>query len=210
MKKNIYILFIFFANLTFSQESEKRIYEISVINRPQTIELIEYENGKYDGNVVTEITKGKLRTNWLNRTWRNLWKIESEEIIDKNPINEKVVEKLMNELKENGIETIKKCSEVEKCNNLMYLDGGTVGFKVKTQKINRKYEFGEIYPLSEKNKEKIELRFEAQNLITILYKQIDLNQKFSNLFKRLPRGYYHWYQASGHSIVTIKNRKRKN
>lgn len=211
MKKFIYIVFLLLINisLTFSQENKKRIYEISVINQPQSIELIEYENGKYYGNVITEITKGKWRTGWLNRTWKNLWKIKSKDIIDKNPINEEGVKKLMKELKENGIETIKKCSEDEDCNNQMYLDGGTVGFKIITSKIERDYEFGEIYPLDEKNKEKIKLRFEAQNLLTILYKNIDLRQRFFDLFKRLPKGCYNWYQANGNMIVTIKNRKRK-
>ncbi|HSQ46412.1 MAG TPA: hypothetical protein VLM44_05770 [Lutibacter sp.] len=211
MNKFIYILFLFLINssLTFSQENEKRVYEISVINQPQTIELIEYENGEYAGHVITEIRKGKWRTGWLNRSWRNLWKIESKDIIDKSPVNEKAVKKLMSELKENGIETIKKCSDDEECNKHMYLDGGSVEFKIKTSETERAYGFEEIFPLNEKNKEKIELRFKAQNLITILYKHIDLKQNFSDLFKRLPRGYYNWYQASGHSIVTIKNRKQK-
>lgn len=211
MKKTIYILFFSLINISllFAQENKKRTYEISVINQPQKVELIEYENGKYDGNVITEITKGKWRTNWLNRTWKNLWNIKDKDIIDKNPIDQAVVKELMTELKENGIETIKKCSDDEECNKHMFLDSGTVGFKIKTSETEREYGFDEIYPLKENNKEKIELRFKAQKLITIVYKHIDLKQKFSELFKRLPRGYYNWYQASGHSIVTIKNRKRK-
>ena len=195
--------------MTFSQENEKRVYEISVINQPQTIELIEYENGQYSGNVITEITKGKSRTGWLNRTWRNIWNIKDKEIVDKSSIDQAVVKELMTELKENGIETIKKCNDDAECNKHMFLDGGTVGFKIKTSETEREYGFEEIYPLNENNKEKIDLRFKAQNLITILYKHVDLKQRFSELFKRLPRGYYNWYQASGHSIVTIKNRKRK-
>jgi len=211
MSKSIFILFLYLISisLAFSQEDEKRVYEIFVINQPQTIELIEYENGKYSGNVITEITKGKWRTGWLNRTWRNIWNIKDKEIVDKNSIDRTVVQELMAELKENGIETIKKCSDDEECNKYMFLDSGTVGFKIKTSEIEREYGFEEIYPLNEKNKEKIDLRFKAQNLITIIYKHIDLKQRFSNLFKRLPRGYYNWYQASGHSIVTKKNRKRK-
>jgi hypothetical protein len=211
MNKSIYILILFLISisLTFSQENEKRVYEISVINQPQTIQLIEYENGQYSGNVITEITKGKWRTGWLNRVWRNIWNIKDKEIVDNNPIDQTVVKELMTELKENGIETIKKCSDDEDCKKHMFLDSGTVGFKIKTPETEREYEFEEIYPLKENNKEKIDLRFKAQNLITILYKHIDLKQRFSDLFKRLPRGYYNWYQASGHSIVEIKNRKRK-
>lgn len=211
MNKSICILFLFLTSisLSFSQENEKRVYEISVINKPQTIELVEYENGQYSGNVITEITKGKWRTGWLNRTWRKIWNIKDKEIVDKNPIDQTVVKELMTELKENGIETIKKCSDDEDCKKHMFLDSGTVRFKIKTSKTEREYGFEEIYPLKENNKEKIDLRFKAQNLITILYKHVDLKQRFSDLFKRLPRGYYNWYQASGHSIVEIKNRKRK-
>ncbi|MCB0463012.1 MAG: hypothetical protein KDC81_09955 [Flavobacteriaceae bacterium] len=211
MKKTIYILFFLLVNISllFAQENKKRTYEISVINQPQKVELIEYENGKYAGNVITEITKGKWRTGWLNRTWRNIWNIKDKEIVDKNPIDEKVVKELMTELKENEIETIKKCSEDVECSKYGFLDSGGVFFKIKSTNIEREYGFEEIYPLKENNKEKNELRFKAQNLITIVYKHIDLKQKFSELFKRLPRGYYNWYQASGHSIVTIKNRKRK-
>ena len=210
MKKKHFILFLFLINisLTFGQETKKRVYEISVINQPQTVELIEYKNGDYAGNVITEITKGKWRVGWINRTWKNIWNIETKDIIDKNPIDRTVVKKLMAELKESGIETIEKCCDDEECNKHMYLDSGTIGFKVKTADTVREYGFEEIYPLNEKNKEKIELRFKAQNLITILYKYIDLKQNFSDLFKRLPRGYYNWYQASGHLIVTLKNKKR--
>jgi hypothetical protein len=119
------------------------------------------------------------------------------------------VKELMTELKENGIETVKKSSDDEECKKHMFLDSGTVGFKIKTSETEREYGFEEIYPLKDKNKEKIDLRFKSKNLITILYKHVDLKQRFSDLFIRLPRGYYNWYQASGHSIVEIKNRKRK-
>ena len=211
MKKTFYILFFLLINISllFAQENQKRSYEIWVINQPQKVELIEYENGKYTGNVITEITKGKWRTGWLNRTWRNIWNIKDKEIVDKDPIDETVVKELMTELKENEIETIKKCSEDEECNKYMFLDSGAVGFKIKTSETEREFGFEEIYPLNENNKEKIDLRFKAQNLITILYKYVDLKQRFSELFQRIPRGYYNWYQASGNSIMTIKNRKRK-
>ena len=211
MKKTFYILFFLLINISllFAQENQKRSYEIWVINQPQKVELIEYENGKYTGNVITEITKGKCRTGWLNRTWRNIWNIKDKEIVDKDPIDETVVKELMTELKENEIETIKKCSEDEECNKYMFLDSGAVGFKIKTSETEREFGFEEIYPLNENNKEKIDLRFKAQNLITILYKYVDLKQRFSELFQRIPRGYYNWYQASGNSIMTIKNRKRK-
>ncbi|WP_299016205.1 hypothetical protein [uncultured Polaribacter sp.] len=212
MKKVLYILFFLFINISllFAQENKKRTYEISVISQPQKVELIEYENGKYVGNVITVITQGKWKTGWLIRTWRDIWNIEDEEIVDKNQIDKKVVKNLMNELKKNEIETIKKCSKDQECNKYGFLDGGEVSFKIESTQIEREYGFVEIYPLKENNKEKIELRIKAQNLITIVYKHINLEQKFSELFKRLPRGYYNWYQASGHSIVTIKNRKRKN
>jgi hypothetical protein len=114
----------------------------------------------------------------------------------------------MFDLKKNAIETIENCNKDEDCNKLMFLDAGSVSFKIITPDLKREYRFDEIYPLNEDNEETIDLRFQAQKLITIIYEHIDLNQRFFDLFKRLPRGSYNYYQASGHSIVTIKNKKR--
>jgi len=212
MKKTFYILLVLLIkiSLLFGQENKKRTYEISVLNLPQKIELIEYENGQYSGNVITEVSKGKYRTGWLSRAWRNIWNIKNKEIIDKNPIDEKIVKELMAALKENNIETIKNCNEDEECSKYGFLDSGSILFNIKSKKIEREYWFQEIYPLKENNKEKDELRFKAQKLLTIIYDHIDLKREFSEMFKRLPRGYYNWYKASGHSFITITNRKRKN
>ena len=205
------IFIVFFQNLISqnNRDSLVRSYKISLIERPQSIELFEYKNGHYSGNIITEITQGKWEYGWLKKVWRNLWNIKDKEITDKNPIEEHDVKKLMFSLKKNGIETLKRCSEDKECNKSMFLDGGSISFEIKTSETEKKISFEEIYPLNGNNKEKIKLRFKAQNLITIIYKQVDFEESFANLFKRLPRGYYNWYQASGHSIVTIKNRKRK-
>ena len=210
MKNRLFLLLLLIIPFfVYSQEKIKRVYEISVINYPQIIELIEFESGEFSGNIITKITKGKNRTSWLNRTWRSLWRVESKEIMGKTPLDEKVVEKVMSRLKENGIETIKKCSDDKECDNYRFLDSGAVAFRIKLSNSEREYQFDEIYPLKEDNKEKIELRFKAQKLITILYEHIDVNQGFADLLETLPKGYYHWYRASGHSIVTINNRKLK-
>ena len=54
MKKSIY-LFALLINISFgfSQEHNRRTYSINVNNKPQTVELIENENGKYSGNIIT-------------------------------------------------------------------------------------------------------------------------------------------------------------
>ena len=213
MRKTILLLiFYFFLQNINSQNSTDfiiRSYKISLIERPQSIELIEYTKGEYSGNLITKISQGKWEYGWLSRVWRGLWNKKDKEIIDINPIEKKVVKELMTELKKNEIETLKKCNEDEKCNENGFLDSGNIIFKIESENIKREYRFEEIYPLKESNKEKIELRIKAQNLITIIYNHIDFKQNFSDLFKRLPRGYYNWYQASGHSIVTIKNIKKK-
>src|SRR5690606_29483328 len=144
--------------------------------------------------VITEFKKGKWRTGWFNRTWVKLWNIEEKEIIEKFPIEEIIVEKLMNKLKENEIETIKKCSDDNECNKRIYIHGGSVQFKIKTSNIEREYTFQEIHPFKENNKEKEELRSKAQSLITILYSHIDLKQNFTDVLNKLPKGYYHWYE----------------
>ena len=210
MKVLICLFFLLASNVSvvIGQVDKKRVYEISVISHPQKVELIEFENGQFTGTVVTEITKGKRRTGFFNRIWRKLWNSSNKEITDISPIESKIVKELMTELQKNGIESIENCIDDEECSNYGFLDSGSVYFKIISPEVTREYEFDEIYPLHENNKEETKLRIEAQKLITILYKYVDLEQEFSNLFKRLPRGHYHWYQASGHAIVTIRNRKR--
>lgn len=209
MRITLTIIIIFSSYFSFSQEIPKVVYEISLLSRPQKVILKEYQNEKFVGLIITEITKGTGNPNFLQRLWKDLWKLENEELVLQSKIDNTIVKELVLKLKKEGIETIEDCLNDEECSKTGFLDGGSVTFKVKTDEIDRLVGFEEIYPLTENNKEKNQLRLKAQKLLTILYNDIDLNKEFSDLFKELPKGKYHWYQASGHGIVTINNRSIK-
>ncbi len=208
MNKTTLVIFFLLINISnlFSQESIIRSYEIHGFEKPQKVVLFEYTNGKYGGNIITELRKGKVRDGWLSRTWKNIWAKNTKEVIDVNPINELVVNKLMTELKENDIETIKSCSDDKECeSNSHFLHAGTIYFSIKTIEIQREYMFHGIVPLNENYKEETYLRSKAQNLVTILYEQLDLNQRFWQVFERLPRRYYFWGEQ--HVLVNYKKKK---
>ncbi|BCY28918.1 hypothetical protein [Flavobacterium okayamense] len=209
MKGILIIIVVFLSFFSFSQEIPKAVYEISLISRPQKLILNEYEYEKFEGLIITEITKGTGNPNFLQRFWKKIWKIDNEELVLHSKINNNTTKELILKLREEGIETLEDCLNDEECSKIGFLDGGTVTFKVKIDEIDRLVGFEEIYPLTENNKEKNQLRFKAQKLLTILYNDIDLNKEFLNLFKELPKRKYHWYQASGSNIVTITNRNIK-
>ena len=210
MKTTTLIIFFLLINISnlFSQENIIRFYEIYGFGKPQKVVLFEYNNGKFEGNVITELRKGKIRDGWLGRTWKNIWAKNAKEVIDVNPINELVVKKLMTELKENEIETIKSCSDDKECeSNSNFLHAGTVYFSIKTIEIQREYMFHGIVPLNENYKEETNLRSKAQNLVTIIYNRLDLNQRFWEVFERVPRRYYFWGEQ--HVLVNYKKKKNK-
>ena len=210
MKTTTLIIFFLLINTSslFSQENIIRSYEIYGFDKPQKVVLFEYNNGKFEGNVITELRKGKIRDGWLGRTWQNIWAKNAKEVIDVNPINELVVKKLMSELKENEIETIKSCWCDKECeSNSHFLDAEDIYFNIKTIEIQREYQFAGINSLNKNYKETTNLRSKAQNLVTIIYNRLDLNQRFWEVFERLPRGYYFWRE--GHALANMKNRKKK-
>ena len=142
-----------------SEETRIRTYDISLFEYPQRIELVEYADGRFSGNLITEMTREQRGEG-------------SEEIVDKALIEESLVKNLMFELRNNGIETIRNCDKDEECNKLQFLDGGVVVFKINTPYVKREYQFGEIYPMKDGNQEQDDLRFQAQKLISIIYDQI--------------------------------------
>ena len=60
MKKLFLFLFFILAQNIFSQNTIlKQSYEVSFCGGPQTVKLIEYQNGKVEGFLKTELTKHK-------------------------------------------------------------------------------------------------------------------------------------------------------
>ena len=111
------------------------------------------------------------------------------------------------QLKSDGIETIKNCKDDLDCANIAFLDGSSISFKIKTDKIDREYYFSEIYPISKENIESNEIRKQAQNIITTLNKFINLKEDFSNVIKKLPSGKYYYF--NGNSICQINHKRKK-
>lgn len=207
LEKYIFILItVFCFNIISSQEDNYEIYyKISVIDRPQTVELYKLYNGTYNGNIKTELIKGKWYSTWLGKTWRDIWNIKSKDIVINSAIDNKTVEYLISELKNNNIETLKeKCIKNNNCEKISFLDYDVVYFEIKTKEKERNYSFAEIYPIKENYVEKLALRKQAQNLITILYNAIDLNNEYKIMFNKLPKGYYYYYTGNG--VIQQKRR----
>jgi hypothetical protein len=200
-------LFLFLFFISFTSFSQIRYYKINYGDLPQSIELIENDNGKFKGSINTELDKGNWDITWLNRTWRKVWKIQAKKKSIIDPIDEELVKNLMYQLEKDGIETIKNCEDDIDCNNIGFLDGSSTSFKIKTKKNERKYYFSEIYPILKDNRETNEIRKQAQNIITTLDRFISQKESFSKAIKQLPRGKYYYF--SGISICRINTNKTR-
>ncbi|WP_278021792.1 hypothetical protein [Flavobacterium ginsengisoli] len=190
MKKISILLFLIFQQ-TFSQNLDiRRSYEISFCGKPQTIKLIEYQNGFVEGFLETKLTRKVLR--------------KRKEIINKTSFDNVLVKKLMLDLKNAGIETLKKCNEDLDCHSIGFLDGDSLSFNIQIDSINKQAYFSEIYPESQTKEqiEKTELRRKVQILITIIDKEINLEKQFSDLIKGLKEGTYcYWTGISKVCII---------
>ncbi|QCX54350.1 hypothetical protein [Elizabethkingia sp. JS20170427COW] len=166
------ITILLFTNL-FSQ---KISYEISLCGRNQKIILTSKNNKNYKGLVINEFFK------------RN----SDKKIIKKVKIKKSVAKSLFNELTEQGINEHKKIIDSTRCGEF-YLDGDYLSFKtLKNNKIFFEKAFAEVYPESEAKTEKNSCRREAQKLITIADKELNLKALYSKIFKSLPKNYCYW------------------
>ncbi|WP_152560988.1 hypothetical protein [Flavobacterium sp. ASV13] len=194
MKKIFILLFLILYQNNFSQNSDiDRLYEISFCGKPQTIQFIEYSNGTAEGCLRTELSE--------EIPYR-----KDREIIKEISLDNTLAKKIIVELKNAGIETLKKCNEDADCEALGFLDGDYLSINIQIKNINKHIEFSEIYPESQTNGkiEEIELRRKVQSLATIIDKEIDLEKQFSDLIKSLKRGKYCYW--SGISKICIKHK----
>jgi hypothetical protein len=195
MKKNLLFLFLLIFNQTiFSQNNTlKRFYEISFCGKPQTLKLIEYQNGKVEGYLKTELTEEKSNG-------------EEVEIIKKINFNDTLTQKLLTNLKTEGIETLRRCEEDVECVNQGFLDGSYLSIEILSEKKNKNFGFSEIYPESQTNGEleKIELRRKVQILATIIDNEINLEKQFSETIKSLKTGKYCYWK--GITQICIKHK----
>nr|WP_315247642.1 hypothetical protein [uncultured Flavobacterium sp.] len=195
MKKSLLFLFLLIFNQPiFSQNSTiKRFYEISFCGEPQTLKLIEYQNGKVEGYLKTELTEEKSNG-------------EKLEIIKKINFNDTLTRKLLTNLKTEEIETLRRCEEDVECNNQVYLDGSYLSIKILSDEKDKKFEFWGIYPESQTNGkiEKIELRRKVQIMATIIDNEINLKKQFSETIKSLKTGKYCYWKGIAHTCIEYK------
>ena len=224
--KNILLLFIFLllnANC-FSQQLDtlqfKSYYKISLAGKPQKIELIKFKDNSFKGYLVTELDYSNRKVRFTkNRTWRSIKKFVynateflrkkeiKKEIVDTAYINSNLAEKLFLKLKEKNIAKIKDCRKENNCKT--FLDSDYTSFKIKDNDTYRTFGFEELHPA--KNEKYLETepknRIEAQEILTYLDKELNLEEKFYNTIKRLPEGSYSYF--SGYSIISMNSSKKK-
>lgn len=224
--KNILLLFIFLLlnDICFSQQLDtlqfKSYYKISLAGKPQKIELIKFKDNSFKGYLVTELDYSNRKVRFTkNRTWRSIKKFVynatkflrkkeiKKEIVDTAYINSNLAEKLFLKLKEKNIAQIKNCRKENNCKT--FLDSDYTSFKIKDKDIYRTYGFEELYPA--KNEKYLETepknRIEAQEILTYLDKELNLDEKFYNTIKRLPEGSYSYFR--GYSIISMNSSKKK-
>jgi len=222
MKKTQLLFIFFFINtICFSQQLDtlkfKSYYKVSFAGKPQKVELIKLINNSFKGNIITELYYSNRKGRFTkNRTWRSIKKfiynktefLRKKEInkviIDTAYINSNLAEKLFKKLEEKKIFDIKDCLKEKNCN--IFLDGDYTSFKLKNNDVYKEFGFEELYPT--KNGKHYETgpnnRIVAQEILTIIYKELNLEDKFYSTIKRLPKGSYSYF-SSGNSMANINN-----
>lgn len=195
---------MFSLSLTAQPDSKSiaRQYQISLIENPQTFILTEFHDGRYSGQVITKWTKGTINRSWLQRLWDNLWNVEWQKIETHHDLSVNLAKQLLEQLKHNGIETLKPCDFDNNNCGRIFLDGDAVRFKVKSPEQDNAYYFEEIYPYNGNNKETHDQRLKAQTLITILYQNLDVNGLYADALSQLERGKYFYPRGAG--VISFK------
>ena len=224
--EKIFTLFIiiFFSSNCFSQQSDtlqyERYYKISLAGRPQTILLVQLNDDSFKGYLLTELDYSSRKVRFTkNRTWRSvkrfvynqtefLRKKEIEkEIIDSLVIKSDLAETLFMNLKGNNIENIGDCRIQKNC--ITFLDSDYTSFEIKNNEVYRTYGFEELY--SAKEVQYLETapnnRVQAQEILTILDKELNFKETFYNTIDRLPEGSYSYF--SGYSVISRNSSKKK-
>ncbi len=174
-----------FEMIEFNKSKHNKIYQIDLIDSPQSVELIELKNGKYFGNIILKLSS---RDHGI--------------YLDKIAINEDTVKLLMIKSQQIGIETITNCYQNKDC--LEFLDGSSVFFRIQTNEIDRKYSFSELYPnqISEPNTPKN--RKQAQEITNLLYNYLDFKKSYIEMKSKLPSGRYSYFENNRIGKIDIK------
>lgn len=158
----------------FDSITHQRIYQIN-IRKQQTLELLEFKNGEFEGSLINSVFKMDRRNN-----------LELMNI--KINVPAQTVKTLMNELKEKQFENIPNCTDIKNCISGTSRSFSTVRFTSITEE-----KFHEYYYQNSKsgdNKTLSEDHYPAQELLSVITNEINLEKEFQNFLSRLPDGKY--------------------
>ncbi len=164
-----------FKPVEFDSLIHTKIYRIQIEDY-QSLELIEFENGEFDG----------LLTNMILKVERN--KTRSRLLIQQIKIPSSTVKRLIIELKEKDFENIPDCEEISDC--IRGFDGTTISFSIDKRDFKREYSYWE--PESEyyyKDKLIPEI-VKVREILDAVNREFDLWETFKNFRGRLPIGKY--------------------
>ena len=186
--KVIIILFLFVAHLLsaqtnngikmvatkFDSVTHQRIYQIKT-GKHQTLELLEFKNGEFEGRLINSVFKMDRRNN-----------LELMNI--KINVPAQTVKTLMNELKEKQFENIPNCTDIKNCINGTSSSFNPIRFTSITE--GKFHEYYYRNSKSDDNKTLSEDHYPAQELLSVITNEINLEKEFQNFLSRLPDGKY--------------------
>lgn len=188
MRKMLLLIFTF---LIIHISSQVRTYEFSFCGREQKVKLIEKRGRNYRGIIESNFHKN----------------ISGREINKVHKINRNTVRKIIEELHNSNIYSLKDSDDKADCGDF-YLDGDYFSVFIFNEEDKTSFNktFAEIYPESEsKIIEENSCRREAQVIATIIDKYLNLKQIHLQHFKKLGYGTCYWTGIS--QVCKLKKKK---
>jgi hypothetical protein len=193
LKKIIVIASLILIGTTvFGQNKTEIQYELTKFDNLIHIEIYRIEVAEYQRLELIELRNGEFEGDLIHSVWKTNRKEEQKKkITQKIRIPEKMVKKLMVELRNRGYENLKDCSEITDC--IVGLDGTTITFNMLKNGINKSASYWELeldYYYKTNSVEIPKEVFEARKIFEIINEEIDLKKQFENYTSRLPIGKY--------------------
>ncbi len=183
--RKIFTLFLLFLVVSLNAQNIKISYKISFCGKPQTLTLIEYNDGTVSGFLETDFSKqAQMR------------KGTSIPIKIKTEITEAQTKRLFDDLNDLGIESLVNCNTDKECKSVTFLDGNDLIIDLLLEdETEKRFDYMNIYPLSDINtvEEETELRKKVQSIVTTIDQILHLKEMFHNVSRDLETGYYYCY-----------------
>ncbi|MFD0837251.1 hypothetical protein ACFQ0I_15840, partial [Mariniflexile aquimaris] len=193
LKKIIVIASLILIGTTaFGQNKSEIQYELTEFDSLTHIEIYRIEVAEYQRLELIELRNGEFEGSLIHSVWKTNRKEEQKKkITQKIRIPEKMVKKLMVELRNRGYENLKDCGEIRDC--IVGLDGTTITFNMLKNGINKSASYWELeldYYYKTNSVEIPKEVLEARKILEIINEEIDLKKQFENYTSRLPIGKY--------------------